>query len=112
MADSLTLTGAKERLERLRSQLSNMRDQAKHATRVGSESLIVIAGGAAAGALQNKMPFLPGTQIPTAAAVGVGFIVAGMSGWLEDQGDNAAFLGAGMLAALAAKETDKLLSAA
>ncbi len=112
MADSLTLTGAKERLERLRSQMQNMREQAKHATRVGTESLIVVAGGAACGAIQNKLPFLPGTQIPTAAAIGVGLITMAMSGLLDDQGDNAAFLGAGMLAALAAKETEKLLAAA
>jgi hypothetical protein len=92
--------------------MSNMREQAKHATRVGTESLIVVAGGGFAGALQSKMPYLPGTQIPTAAAVGVGLITMAMSGMLDDQADNAAFLGAGMLAALAAKETEKLLLAA
>lgn len=112
MADNLTLSGAKERLDRLRSQMANMREQAKHATRVGTESLIVVAGGAAAGALQTKMPYLPGTQIPTAAAVGVGLITMAMSGMLDEQADAAAFLGAGMLAALAAQETQKLLLAA
>lgn len=112
MADTLTISTAKEKLERLRSQMANMREQAKHATRVGTESLLVVAGGAAAGALQAKLPFLPGTQIPTAAAVGVALVAGAMSGMLDDQADNAACLGAGMLAALAAKETEKLILAA
>lgn len=112
MADNLTISSAKEKLERLRSQMANMREQAKHATRVGTESLLVVAGGAAAGALEAKLPFLPGTQIPTAAAVGVALVAGAMSGMLDDQADNAAMLGAGMLAALAAKETNKLVAAA
>lgn len=105
---NITLTEAKGRLERLRSQLANVREQAKHATRIGTESLVVVAGGAACGVIQAKMPFLPGTQIPTAGAVGVGLLTLAMSGMLDDQADNAAFFAAGLLAPLAAKEAEKL----
>lgn len=113
MAEAITnLSDAKAKLQRFKSQLLNYKENAKHAARVSRDSMIVVAGGAAAGAIQNKLPYLPGTTIPTAAAVGVGLIALGASGMLDEQSDSAAFLGAGMLAALAAKETDKLLSAA
>ncbi len=111
-SDALTLGTAKEKLERLRTQLSNLRGEAKHVAQVGVRSVLVVAGGAAAGAIQAKMPFLPNTQVPTAGVVGAGLITLAMSGMLDDQGDNAAFFGAGLLAAIAARETEKALSAA
>lgn len=110
-SESLTVSSAKEKLERLRSQLANMRTEAKHVAQVGTRSVLVVAGGAAAGAIQAKMPFLPGTQVPTAGVVGAGLITLAMSGMLDDQGDNAAFFGAGLLAAIAARETEKALTA-
>lgn len=113
MADAaLTLTAAKERLSRLRSQLANVKDDAKRAAKMGTDSVIVIAGGAAAGLVQAKMPMVPGTTIPTAGLVGGLVTALALSGMLEDQGDHAALFGAGMLAAMAAVETEKLLAAA
>lgn len=102
----------KASVDRLKSRLASMREDAKHATRVGVGSLVVVGGGAAAGVITAKMPFLPGTQVPTAAAVGSALVAAAMTGMLDDQSDNLAALGAGMLAAIAARETEKMLKAA
>lgn len=98
--------------DRLKARLANVKNEAKHATKVGVTSLVVVGGGAVAGAISAKMPFLPGTNVPTAAAVGSALVAAAMTGMLEDQSDNAAGLGAGMLAAVAARETERMLKAA
>ena len=112
MAEALSPTRAREALERYKNRLANLREEAKHATRTGVGALVVVGGGAAAGALQAKLPYLPGTQIPTAAAVGAALVTAAMTGMLEDQSDHVASFGAGMLAAITARETEKMLAAA
>lgn len=98
--------------DRMKARLASIREDAKHATKVGVGSLVVVGGGAAAGIIQAKMPYLPGTQIPTAAAVGSALIAAAMTGLLDDQGEHVASLGSGMLAAIAARETERILKAA
>jgi hypothetical protein len=99
-------------VERLKNRLASMREEAKAAAKTGVTSLVIVGGGAAAGAIQAKFPFLPGTSVPTAAAVGTALVAAAMTGMLEDQTDHVASFGAGMLAAIAAKETEKVLKAA
>lgn len=98
--------------DRLKARLANVKNEAKHATKVGVTSLVVVGGGAAAGAITAKFPLLPGTNVPTAAAVGSALIAAAMTGMLEDQSDNVASIGAGMLAAIAARQTELMLKAA
>ena len=99
-------------VERLKSRLASVREDAKHATKVGVQSLVVVGGGAAAGLIQGKMPVLPGTNVPTAAAVGTALVAAAMTGMLDDQSDNVAAFGSGMLAAIAAREAERMLKAA
>jgi hypothetical protein len=111
LAEQLTLHSAKEKLQRLRSQLSNVKESAQAVARLGTDSLVVVAGGAAAGALAAKMPLIPNTQIPTVGAVGSAIVALAMSGVMDDQADRAALFGAGMLAAMAARETEKILTA-
>lgn len=96
---------------RLRASLANKRQEAKHAARTANNAVLTVAGGALAGAVAAKMPYLPGTTVPAPAALGAGLVVAAMSGMLDDQSDFAASVGAGMLAAMAARETEKLLRA-
>lgn len=98
--------------DRLKARLQNVKAEAKHATKVGVTSLVVVGGGAAAGAITAKFPVLPGTNVPMAAAVGSALIAAAMTGMLEDQSDNVASIGAGMLAAIAARQTELMLKAA
>ena len=101
-----------EKVTRLRTQLANVKEEAKHVARLGIASTVVIGGGAAAGLCGAKMPFLPKTAVPTAGALGSGLIVLAMSGVLEKEADNVALFGAGMVAAVVARETEKLLTAA
>ena len=99
-------------VDRLKARLSSMKEDAKHATKIGVGSLVIVGGGAAAGVIAAKMPYLPGTNVPTAAAVGSALVAAAMTGMLDEQSDNVANLGAGMLAAIAARETERMLKAA
>jgi hypothetical protein len=98
--------------DRLKARLANVREDAKKAAKTGAGSLIVVGGGVAAGVLSSKMATLPGTNIPTAAVVGSALVAAAMTGMLDDQSDNVAAFGSGMLAAIAARETERLLAAA
>jgi len=99
-------------VDRLKARLASVKEDAKHATRVGVTSLVVVGGGAAAGLIQGKLPLLPGTNVPTAAAVGTALVAAAMTGMLDDQSDNVAAFGSGMLAAIAARETERMMAAA
>lgn len=98
--------------DRLKSKLESYKEEAKFATRIGVTSMAVVAGGAAAGAISAKLPYVPGTKVPTGAAVGAGLVLLAMSGKLDEQSDHVAAFGAGMLAAISARETEKLLAAA
>lgn len=111
-AEVSSLTEAREKLQRFSSQLKNLRSEAKHVAKVGTSSVLIVAGGGLAGAVQAKMPFLPGTQVPTAAALGFGLVALAMSGMLDEQGDAAADIGAGMLAAMAAREAERIVARA
>lgn len=106
-----SLSQARSSIQRLRSQLANVREEAKHIAKTGTQSLVIVGGGVAAGAVQAKMPMLPGTTVPTAGALGGLLVAAAMAGVLEEHSDNVAFFGAGMLAAIAARETERALAA-
>jgi hypothetical protein len=101
-----------EKYTRLKAQLANVKQEAKQAAKLGISSTVIVGGGVIAGALAAKMPYVPKTAVPSAAAVGSGLILLAMSGTLDEHADNVALLGAGMLAAVAARESEKLLAAA
>lgn len=111
MAQDNSLTSWKNRALRLRSQLENKREEAKHAAAVANTSVMTIAGGALAGAVAAKMPYVPGTTVPAPAALGLAAVGAAMSGMLDEQSHTVAAIGSGMLAAMAAREAEKLLRA-
>lgn len=110
MATGITLAEVKNKASRLERTLERYKESAQHAARVGNGALLTVAGGAAAGALGAKLPYVPGTTFPTPAAAGLMGLVAAMSGKMGDQGDTIAAVSAGMLAAVVARETEKLLS--
>ena len=107
-----SLSQARASIERLKSRLASVREDAKHAAATTQHSLVIIGGGVAAGAVQAKYPTLPGMpNVPTAGALGAVLVAVAMSGMLEEQSDNVAAFGSGMLAAIAARETEKALAA-
>lgn len=113
MAEQVSsISTARASIERLRSRLASMREEAKTAAKTGTTAVITIGGGVAAGAIASKMPYLPGTQVPTAGAIGAALITAAMTGMLDEHGEQVSAFGAGMLAAIAARETEKVLAAA
>lgn len=104
------ITSYKERAERLKGQLSRIREKGKQAAKTTNGVLLTVAGGAAAGAMAAKMPKLPGTEIPSPVGVGGLLVVAGVAGLFDEMSDNIAQLGAGMLCATVALETEKALN--
>lgn len=92
-------------LARAKAALSSMRESTKHAAKLGTAAVLTAVGGAAAGVLAVKMPTIAGGKVPTDFAIGtllVGLAAADMFDGYDEQ-LNA--LGAGLLAAAAARET-------
>ena len=94
---------------RAKRTIASNKEKAKAAARIVNTSMLTVAGGAAAGAIEAKMPYVPKTTVPTPVAIGGVLVLAGMTGLLEEQSDVATAFGSGMLAAMAARETNKLL---
>jgi hypothetical protein len=95
------------RYERLKGQLSNVRAELKEGARIGTNSMLVSGGGIIAGYFQARHPVIPNTTFPTAAAVGSGLVIGGLSGVFDDYSDQLASLGSGMLAVVFASEAQK-----
>lgn len=101
----------KDRAERLARSIGRYRQEAKEKAQLTISSIACVAGGAAAGAAQAKVPMIPGTAIPTCMVAGGALVLIGLSGLVEELSDSVAALGAGMLAAEAAAATNRALLA-
>ena len=96
--------------ERIQSQLQNVKREAQRVTEVGVTSVVTVAGGAAAGVLAAKLPTLPGTQVPSDLALGIGCVGLAMMGAGGRNNEHLASFGSGLLAVKAYVETKKALS--
>ena len=99
----------KQLVQRLHGQLDRVKNDAKRVTEVGVATVVTVAGGAAAGALAAKLPYVPTTQVPSDVALGTGCVLLSMMGAGGKNNDHLADFGAGVLAVRAAKETEKAL---
>lgn len=95
------------KVDRLNRLLSTARSHARESARVGTNSLVTVAGGVATGWCNAKYEKFAGTEVSSAAVIGVGAVVAALSGIFAEYSDEAAAFGAGMLASLAAAESEK-----
>lgn len=95
--------------ERIQNQLQNVKREAQRVTEVGVTSVVTVAGGAAAGVCAAKMPVLPGTNVPTDLALGIGCVGLAMMGAGGRNNEHLASFGSGILAVKAAKEVEKAL---
>lgn len=100
---SLTVSQANERIQRLKSQLANYKENAKKAARTGVGAALVVGGGFAGGVIDAKIGAFdtPGGKVEPSAALGGLMISAAMLGLVGDDetlSDGVALLGAGMLA--------------
>jgi hypothetical protein len=98
------------KFERLRSQLSNARQEIKAGARIGTTSLLTNGGAIIAGWINAKMPVIPNTEFPTNGLLGSGLVVASMAGLFDEYSDHAAAVGNGLLAPLIAKESEAYFS--
>jgi hypothetical protein len=94
--------------ERTETALKNTRNKLREGARLASNSLITsMGGGVAAGFCNAKYPTLLGTGVPTTGAIGAVLVFASMTGYLDEYSDEAAALGAGMLAVAVSDEAEK-----
>lgn len=94
------------KVERLRSQLSNLKGELKQSAKVGTMSVLTVSGGVIAGWLYADHPTIPGTSFPSAGAVGAGLVLGSLSGVFDDYSDPLAAIGAGLLAVVIGKESE------
>lgn len=105
-ADGLTVTEAREKLNRLTKRFKDSVEAAKKPVRTGVMATATIAGGGTAGIVRAIMPNIPGTDFPLDGALGSLLTTAGLimvGAGEEDFGDGLAAYGSGMAAPAAAR---------
>lgn len=95
-----------EKVERLRTQLSNLKGELKESARVGTNMVLSTAGGVIAGYCYADHPVIPGTTFPTAAALGAGLALGSVTGVFDEYSDPLAAIAGGLLAVVVAKEAE------
>jgi hypothetical protein len=95
-----------EKVERLRTQLSNLKGELKQSAKVGTNVVLTVSGGVIAGYCYADHPTIPGTTFPTAAALGAGLSLGAVTGIFDDYSDPLAAIGAGLLAVVVSKESE------
>lgn len=115
MANSLALSEHSKgdlaaKWHRAEKTLKNMREQTKHAAKLGTHGIMTAAGGVAAGVLQVKMPMIPGTNIPSDIAIGSACVLAAMLDLADGFDEQLNAFGSGLLAVGAARETVNVLN--
>lgn len=95
-----------EKVERLTSQLRNVKAELAETARIGTNGMLCAGGGLVAGYLYAKFPTVPNSTFPTAAALGSGLLIAGLANVFEGYSDQVASLGSGLLAVVVSKESE------
>lgn len=97
---------AMQKVERLRSQLTNLKGELRKSAKVGTNAVLTVSGGVIAGWLYADHEFVPGTSFPSAGAVGAGLVLGSLSGVFDDYSDPLAAIGSGLLAVVIGKESE------
>lgn len=111
MSEALSKTAMARRYESMRSALRRVREDTKHAGRVGTSGILTAAGGAMAGFTAVKFPVIPGTSIPTDAALGVALLTGAALDMFEGVNDQVASFAGGLLAVATAREVQQMVLA-
>lgn len=118
MADkSLSKPELLTRLQRMRSTMANVKEQATEISGRVVSSTLAIGGGAASGMLRGwnedgTVVEVPGTDIPADAAIAAALLVVGVSGMGGKASDSVTALGSGMGAAAAAFQVKEMVNKA
>lgn len=97
-------------IQRARATIRSMRETSKHVGKVMVAQVCAAAGGATAGFLAVKLPVLPKTNIPTDLALGTAIGLGAALDMFDTANDYANAYAMGLLAAGAARETQKMLT--
>lgn len=99
-----------QRLDRAKAMLKSAKMEGQRMAELGAHAALTAGGGIASGIVSVKMPKLPGTDIDTDLAIGGGLCALALLDVGGDWSDELNAFGAGMLAAGAARETQKALA--
>jgi hypothetical protein len=88
------------------------RNKLREGARLGSSSLIGgLGGGIVSGLIEAKYPTFLGTSVRTGGVLGTVLVATALIGWLEEYSDEAAALGAGLIAATVSREAEQFFLA-
>lgn len=114
---TLSKTELLGRLQRMKTSMANVREQATEISGRVISSTLTVAGGVGSGVLRGwnddgTAVEVPGTDIPADAAIAAGLLVMGISGMAGKGSDQITALGSGMGAAAAAFQVKEIVSKA
>lgn len=102
------MSQALTKVNKVERALAGARNRLREGARLGSSSMIGgLGGGIVSGFIEAKWPTIPGTTISTSALVGTTLVGAALIGWLQEYSDEAAALGAGLIAASVSREAER-----
>lgn len=107
----ITKEQAVKSLERAKATLKSLREEGQRVAKLGVHAGLTVVGGVGAGVLAVKMPKVPGTDIDSDLALGGLLCAVALADVAGDWSDELNAMGAGMLAAGVARETQKALIA-
>jgi hypothetical protein len=104
------MTANLARIERLTSQLKNIKAASAKGARIGVQQMLTSGGGLLAGAIDAKFSKLPNTNVDTAGVLGGLGVLAAMSGVFDDLSDNVGAASGGMLAYVLGREAKEFFA--
>lgn len=101
------------KVNKIERALASARNKMREGARLGSNAMIGgLGGGILAGLIEAKYATITGTSISTTALAGTTLIGMALIGWLDEYSDEAAALGAGLIAAAVSREAEKYFAEA
>jgi hypothetical protein len=98
------MTANLARIERLTSQLKNIKAASAKGAKIGLQQMLTSGGGFLGGMLDAKMSKIPNTNVDTAGALGALGVVVAMSGFVDEHSDYLGSASGGMLAYVLGRE--------
>lgn len=105
---ALTVSEARDRLDRARSTIRSLRETAERAGRMTTQAALTAAGGASVALLEKKMPLIMG--LDSGVVIGAVITMAAVTDVAGDWSDELLSFGLGMLSVQAYNATKKALS--
>lgn len=105
----LSKTALARRYESMRGAVRRAREETKRFAHVTTMGVMTAAGGAVSGYLSTNgsLVKVPGTEVPSDFALGTALLLGCSLDMFDAQNDNVAAFAGGLLAAAAARETQK-----